>query len=80
MSEEQGTHVLTADLFSEMVLLQASRTGETILETMSELCEEYDIDENRVKKMITAPLLSRLAAECADARLLKGSLKSKKLV
>lgn len=84
MSEQTPTpdsaQLLTPDSFSEMVLLKAQNTKETILETLAALCEEYDIDEVRVKKMITAPLLSRLTAECSDARLLKGSIKSKKLV
>lgn len=76
----ESAQLMTPDSFSEMVLLQAERTGESILETMAAVCEEYDIDEIRVKKMMTAPLLSRLTAECADARLLKGSIKSKKLI
>ncbi len=85
MSEDLNTspesaQLLTPESFSEMVLVQAERTGESILETMAAVCEEYDIDEIRVKKMMTAPLLSRLTAECADARLLKGSIKSKKLI
>lgn len=71
--------VLNPDSFSEMVLLRAQETKETILETMAVVCEEYDIEESKVRKLITAPLLSRLTAECADARLLKGELKSKKL-
>ncbi|WPJ72155.1 hypothetical protein DEEACLCL_00138 [Salmonella phage CRW-SP2] len=75
----EPAHLLTPESFSEMVLIQAEKRGESILETMTSVCEEYDIDEVRVKKMITAPLLSRLTAECADARLLKGSIKSKKI-
>lgn len=74
-----SVQLLTPESFSEMVLIQAEVKGESILETMASICEEYDIDEQRAKKMITAPLLSRLTAECADARLLKGSIKSKKI-
>lgn len=72
--------VLTPESFSETVLLRASRTKDTILETLAAVCEENDIDETKVRKMITAPLLSRLTAECSDARLIKDALKSKKLV
>lgn len=72
--------VLTPESFSETVLLRASRTKDTILETLVAVCEENDIDETKVRKMITAPLLSRLTAECSDARLIKDALKSKKLV
>lgn len=81
MSDDKSpTQVLTADSFSEAVLLRAARTRETILETLVAVCEENDIDETKVRKMITAPLLSRLTAECSDARLIKDVLKSKKLV
>ena len=81
MSEETNTtQVLTPDSFSEMVLLRAAGSKETLLETLAIVCEEHDICESKVKKMITAPLLSRLTAECSDARLIKGVLKSKKLV
>lgn len=81
MSEDKSSaQVLTADSFSEAVLLRAARTRETILETLVAVCEENDIDETKVRKMITAPLLSRLTAECSDARLIKDVLKSKKLV
>lgn len=81
MSDEKPlAQVLTPDSFSEMVLLRASGSQETILEALTAVCEANDIDETKVRKMITAPLLSRLTAECSDARLLKGGLKSKKLV
>ncbi|AHZ60320.1 hypothetical protein B7N40_24205 [Salmonella enterica subsp. enterica serovar Bovismorbificans] len=81
MSDDKSpAQVLTADSFSEAVLLRAARTRETILETLVAVCEENDIDETKVRKMITAPLLSRLTAECSDARLIKDVLKSKKLV
>lgn len=81
MSDENlPAQVLTPESFSETVLLRASRTKDTILETLAAVCEENDIDESKVRKMITAPLLSRLTAECSDARLIKDALKSKKLV
>ncbi|UHS65690.1 late-transcription coactivator [Escherichia phage vB_EcoM-RPN242] len=81
MSEEkQPALVMTPELFSEIVLLRAAQTKDSILETLAAVCEENDIDETKVKKMITAPLLSRLTAECSDARLIKDALKSKKLV
>ena len=81
MSDEKlPVQVLTPESFSETVLLRASRTKDTILETLAAVCEENDIDETKVRKMITAPLLSRLTAECSDARLIKDALKSKKLV
>lgn len=81
MSDENlPAQVLTPESFSETVLLRASRTKDTILETLAAVCEENDIDETKVRKMITAPLLSRLTAECSDARLIKDALKSKKLV
>lgn len=81
MSDEKSpAQVLTADSFSEAVLLRAARTKESILETLAIVCEEHDIDETKVRKMITAPLLSRLTAECSDARLIKDTLKSKKLI
>lgn len=81
MSDEKlPAQVLTPESFSETVLLRASRTKDTILETLAAVCEENDIDETKVRKMITAPLLSRLTAECSDARLIKDALKSKKLV
>lgn len=79
MSDKPLAQVLTPESFSEMVLLKATQTKESLLETMATVCEEYDIEEAKVRKMITAPLLSRLTAECSDARLLKGDLKSKKL-
>lgn len=78
--EKQPALVMTPELFSEIVLLRAARTKDSILETLAAVCEENDIDETKVKKMITAPLLSRLTAECSDARLIKDALKSKKLV
>lgn len=78
--EKQPALVMTPELFSEIVLLRAAQTKDSILETMAAVCEENDIDETKVKKMITAPLLSRLTAECSDARLIKDALKSKKLV
>lgn len=78
--EKQPALVMTPELFSEIVLLRATQTKDTILETLAAVCEENDIDETKVKKMITAPLLSRLTAECSDARLIKDVLKSKKLV
>ncbi|MDF4164655.1 late promoter transcription accessory protein [Escherichia coli] len=78
--EKQPALVMTPELFSEIVLLRAAQTKDTILETLAAVCEENDIDETKVKKMITAPLLSRLTAECSDARLIKDALKSKKLV
>ncbi|AER70187.1 late promoter transcription accessory protein [Salmonella phage SPHG3] len=80
MSDQQIAQVLTPDSFSELVLMRASQRKESILETMASVCEEYDIEEAKVKKLITPPLLSRLTAECSDARLLKGELKSKKLI
>lgn len=79
-NEKPSALVLTADTFSEMVLLRAASSKDSILETLAAVCEENEIDETKVKKMITAPLLSRLTAECSDARLLKGGVKSKKLV
>ena len=78
--EKQPALVMTPELFSEIVLLRAAQTKDTILETLAAVCEENDIDETKVKKMITAPLLSRLTAECSDARLIKDVLKSKKLI
>ncbi|HIC4115665.1 late promoter transcription accessory protein [Escherichia coli] len=78
--EKQPALVMTPELFSEIVLLRAAQTKDSILETLAAVCEENDIDETKVKKMITAPLLSRLTAECSDARLIKDALKSKKLV
>lgn len=75
-----AAQVLTPDSFSEMVLLRAEETRGSLLETMALVCEEYDIEEEKIKKLISAPLLSRLTAECSDARLLKGELKSKKLI
>lgn len=78
--EKQPALVMTPELFSEIVLLRAAQTKDSILETLTAVCEENDIDETKVKKMITAPLLSRLTAECSDARLIKDALKSKKLV
>ncbi|QVW27131.1 late promoter transcription accessory protein [Escherichia phage vB_EcoM-ZQ1] len=78
--EKQPALVMTPELFSEIVLLRAAQTKDSILETLASVCEENDIDETKVKKMITAPLLSRLTAECSDARLIKDALKSKKLV
>lgn len=78
--EKQPALVMTPELFSEIVLLRATQTKDSILETLAVVCEENDIDETKVKKMITAPLLSRLTAECSDARLIKDVLKSKKLV
>lgn len=78
--EKQPALVMTPELFSEIVLLRAAQTKDSILETLAVVCEENDIDETKVKKMITAPLLSRLTAECSDARLIKDALKSKKLV
>ena len=80
MSDKPSALVLTADTFSELVLLRAASTKDSILETLAIVCEENEIDETRVKKMITPPLLSRLTAECSDARLIKDALKSKKLV
>ncbi|AUG87860.1 late promoter transcriptional regulator [Klebsiella phage vB_KpnM_KpS110] len=80
MSDGQIAQVLTPDSFSEMVLMRAQTTRESLLETMASVCEEYDIEESKIRKMITPPLLSRLTAECADARLLKGELKSKKIL
>lgn len=78
--EKQPVLVMTPELFSEIVLLRAAQTKDSILETLAAVCEENDVDETKVKKMITAPLLSRLTAECSDARLIKDALKSKKLV
>lgn len=77
---EQSTQVLTPDSFSEMVMLRAEESRVSLLETMALVCEEYDIEEAKVRKLISPPLLSRLTAECSDARLLKGELKSKKLI
>lgn len=78
--EKQPALVMTPELFSEIVLLRAAQTKDSILENLAAVCEENDIDETKVNKMITAPLLSRLTAECSDARLIKDALKSKKLV
>ena len=56
--EKQPALVMTPELFSEIVLLRAAQTKDSILETLAAVCEENDIDETKVKKMITAPLLS----------------------
>lgn len=79
-AEKPQAVLLSPDTFSEAVILRAESTGETILESLTVVCEEYDIDETRVRKMITPPLLSRLTAECESARLLKEITKSRKLI
>lgn len=78
--ENDAAQMVTPDVFSERVLMRSVQTQETILESMTALCDELDIDEVRVKKMLTPPLLSRLTAECQDAGLLKDKIRSKKLV
>lgn len=72
--------LITPETFSESVLIRSFEKKESILESLTFIVEELDIDEDAVKKMVTPPLLSRLEAECHDHRLLKNRPRSKKLI
>ncbi|AYP28403.1 putative later promoter transcription factor [Serratia phage vB_SmaA_3M] len=72
--------LITPESFSEAVMVRAMDKKETLLESMAHVVEELDIDEASIKKMVTAPLYSRLEAECNDSRLLKDKPRSKKLI
>ncbi len=78
MSKE--VEVITSDVFSEHVLHTSNQLGITILESIGLAVEKFNIEEESVKRLLTEYLLSRLTAECADARLLKGVKRSVKIV
>lgn len=78
MSDKQK--LVTPESFSEAVLVRAMEMKETLLESLSFVVDDLDIDEDTVKKMVTPPLYSRLEAECNDSRLLKDKPRSKKLI
>lgn len=82
MSNETPQHpkIIEPEYFSTLVLNRAYDTAQTLLETLVLVTEELDIDEDKVKRLITAPLMSRLEAECADSKLLKVRCRSKKLI
>ncbi len=71
--------VISPEMFSERVLIRSRSTNESILESLAAVVEDLDLEEEYIKKLITAPLLSRLEAECADNRLIKNIRKSKRL-
>lgn len=71
--------VVSPEAFSERVLLRSKNNSESILESLAAVVEDLDLEEESIKKLITAPLLSRLEAECSDNRLIKNIRKSKKL-
>lgn len=71
--------VMTAEAFSERVLLRSLTANESILESLAAVVQDLDLEEESIKKLITPPLYSRLEAECADNRLIKNFKRSKKL-
>lgn len=71
--------LITPEIFSERVLIRSQEHKESILESLTVITEQLDLEEDVVKKLVTAPLYSRLEAECSDSRLLKIRNRSKKL-
>lgn len=79
MSDKEA-EVLTPELFSDHVLYEQKRTGNSLLECITDSVERFGIEEEDVKKLITEYLMSRLTAECLDSRLLKGIKRSVKIL
>lgn len=70
LDEELKSPFLTDEKFSILVEERARETGESLLTTIVELLDEYDIDIQEAKQYISKTLKQKLEAECSDMGML----------
>ena len=77
IDEELKSPFLTEEKFSILVEERAIETGETLLSTILELLDEYDIEESEAKNFISRTLKQKLEVECrAEGLLVKDDVGS----
>lgn len=69
--DEQLESVPTAESFSRVVMIIASRYQLSHLEAIMEICAQYEREFESVKKLLTPSLLLILTEEAAKQRLLR---------
>ncbi len=60
--------------FQTEIMKRVNEEGSTLLEAISSYCEEFDVDYDSVKNLISVPLMEKLKFEVYSSRLAKGEV------